>query len=276
MRPVRSPRRPRCTTGIPRSRPPAPSTTSDRLTAREDPMPRPDGRQADELRPVTITRDWLDHAQSSVLAEFGRTRVLVAASVTQGVPRWRQGSGLGWVTAEYAMLPRATHTRSDRESVKGRLGGRTQEISRLVGRSLRACVDYKALGENTIVIDCDVLQADGGTRTAAVTGGYVALAEAVAWLKGRKRTKGDPLLTSVSAVSVGIIDGEPRLDLCYTEDVAAQTDMNVVCTASGDFVEIQGTAEREPFSRDLLGQLLDLAVAGCGELTRLQDAALAL
>jgi len=188
----------------------------------------------------------------------------------------RRGSGLGWVTAEYAMLPRATNTRGDRESVKGRLGGRTQEISRLVGRSLRACVDYKALGENTIVIDCDVLQADGGTRTAAVTGGYVALAEAVAWLKNRKRTKGDPLLTSVSAVSVGIVDGEPRLDLCYEEDVAAQTDMNVVCTASGDFVEIQGTAEREPFSRDLLGQLLDLAVAGCGELTRLQDAALAL
>jgi ribonuclease PH len=208
--------------------------------------------------------------------EFGRTRVLCAASVTEDVPRWRRGSGLGWVTAEYAMLPRATNTRGDRESVKGRLGGRTQEISRLVGRSLRACVDYKALGENTIVIDCDVLQADGGTRTAAVTGGYVALAEAVAWLKNRKRTKGDPLLTSVSAVSVGIVDGEPRLDLCYEEDVAAQTDMNVVCTASGDFVEIQGTAEREPFSRDLLGQLLDLAVAGCGELTRLQDAALAL
>jgi len=203
-------------------------------------------------------------------------RVLCAASVTEDVPRWRRGSGLGWVTAEYAMLPRATNSRNDRESVKGRLGGRTHEISRLIGRSLRASVDYKALGENTIVIDCDVLQADGGTRTAAVTGGYVALAEAVAWLKNRKRTKGDPLLTSVSAVSVGIVDGEPRLDLCYEEDVAAQTDMNVVCTASGDFVEIQGTAEREPFSRDLLGQLLDLAVAGCGELTRRQDAALAL
>ena len=233
-------------------------------------MSRPDGRSVTELRPVKLTRGWLDHAEGSVLVEFGRTRVLCAASVTEDVPRWRRGSGLGWVTAEYAMLPRATNTRGDRESVKGRLGGRTQEISRLVGRSLRACVDYKALGENTIVIDCDVLQADGGTRTAAVTGGYVALADAVAWLKGRKRTKGDPLLTSVSAVSVGIVDGEPRLDLCYEEDVAAQTDMNVVCTASGDFVEIQGTAEREPFSRDLLGQLLDLAVAGCGELTRLQ------
>ena len=165
--------------------------------------------------------------------EFGRTRVLCAASVAEEVPRWRRGSGLGWVTAEYAMLPRATNTRGDRESVKGRLGGRTQEISRLVGRSLRACVDYKALGENTIVIDCDVLQADGGTRTAAVTGGYVALADAVAWLKERKRTKGDPLLTSVAAVSVGVVDGEPRLDLCYEEDVAADTDMNVVCTAGG-------------------------------------------
>jgi ribonuclease PH len=239
-------------------------------------MSRPDGRSVTELRPVKLTRGWLDHAEGSVLVEFGRTRVLCAASVTEDVPRWRRGGGLGWVTAEYAMLPRATNTRGDRESVKGRLGGRTQEISRLVGRSLRACVDYKALGENTIVIDCDVLQADGGTRTAAVTGGYVALADAVAWLKKRKRTKGDPLLTSVSAVSVGIVDGEPRLDLCYEEDVAAQTDMNVVCTASGDFVEIQGTAEQEPFSRDLLGQLLDLAVAGCGELTRLQHEALSL
>src|SRR5438874_11637846 len=166
----------------------------------------------------------------SVLVEFGNTRVLCAANVTEGVPRWRAGSGLGWVTAEYAMLPSATNTRTDRESVRGKVGGRTHEISRLVGRSLRACIDLAALSENTIVIDCDVLQADGGTRTAAITGGYVALAEAVAWLKGRKRTKGDPLLTSVSAVSVGIGDGEPRLDLCYEEDVAAQTDMNVVCT----------------------------------------------
>ena len=239
-------------------------------------MPRPDGRRLDQLRDVKITRNWLDHAEGSVLVEFGGTRVLCAATVNEEVPRWRRGSGLGWVTAEYAMLPRATNSRNDRESVKGRLGGRTQEISRLVGRSLRACVDYKALGDNTIVIDCDVLQADGGTRTAAVTGGYVALAEAVAWLKGRKRTKGDPLLTSVSAVSVGIINGEPRLDLCYEEDVAAETDMNVVCTGSGDFVEIQGTAEREPFSRDMLGQLLDLAVAGCGDLTRMQHDALAL
>ena len=237
-------------------------------------MSRPDGRAADELRPVRLTRGWLDHAEGSVLVEFGATRVLCAASATEEVPRWRRGSGLGWVTAEYAMLPRATNTRGDRESVKGRLGGRTQEISRLVGRSLRACVDYKALGENTIIIDCDVLQADGGTRTAAITGGYVALADALGWLQGRKRCKGDPLVASVAAVSVGIVDGEPRLDLCYTEDVAAQTDMNVVCTGDGRFVEVQGTAEREPFDRDLLDQLLDLAVGGCADLARLQREAL--
>ena len=237
-------------------------------------MSRPDGRAADELRPVRLTRGWLDHAEGSVLVEFGATRVLCAASATEEVPRWRRGSGQGWVTAEYAMLPRATNTRGDRESVKGRLGGRTQEISRLVGRSLRACVDYKALGENTIIIDCDVLQADGGTRTAAVTGGYIALADAVSWLKGRNRCKGEPLAASVAAVSVGIIDGQPRLDLCYDEDVSAETDMNVVCTGDGSFVEIQGTAEREPFGRDLLDELLSLAVAGCGELTKLQHAAL--
>ena len=233
-------------------------------------MARPDGRSDTELRPVKLTRRWLDHAEGSVLVEFGATRVLCAASVQEDVPRWRRGSGLGWVTAEYAMLPRATNTRNDRESVRGRVGGRTHEISRLVGRALRACVDYKALGENTIVIDCDVLQADGGTRTAAITGGYVALADAVAWLQGRHRCHGDPLTTSVAAVSVGIVDGQPRLDLSYQEDSAAETDMNVVCTGDGDFVEVQGTAEREPFSRDMLGLLLDLAVAGCGELTRLQ------
>jgi ribonuclease PH len=209
-----------------------------------------------------------------VLVEFGKTRVLCAASVTEEVPRWRRGSGLGWVTAEYAMLPRATNTRNDRESVKGRIGGRTHEISRLVGRSLRACVDYKALGENTIVIDCDVLQADGGTRTAAVTGGYVALTDAIEWLRKRGKLKGNPLVTSVAAVSVGIINGEPRLDLCYEEDSAAETDMNVVCTGTGDFVEVQGTAEGEPFSRTLLNSLLDLGSAGCAELTRLQVAAL--
>jgi ribonuclease PH len=237
-------------------------------------MTRPDGRAADELRPVRFTRGWLEHAEGSVLVEYGRTRVLCAASATEEVPRWRRGSGLGWVTAEYAMLPRATNTRNDRESVKGRIGGRTHEISRLVGRSLRACVDYKALGENTIVIDCDVLQADGGTRTAAVTGGYLALADAIGWLRGRGRLKGNPLVASVAAVSVGIVNGEPRLDLCYEEDSAAETDMNVVCTGTGDFVEVQGTAEGEPFSRTLLNSLLDLGTAGCAELTRLQTAAL--
>jgi ribonuclease PH len=223
---------------------------------------------------VRFTRHWLDHAEGSVLVEFGATRVLCAASVAQEVPRWRRGSGQGWVTAEYSMLPRATNTRNDRESVKGRLGGRTQEISRLVGRSLRACVSYKALGENTITIDCDVLQADGGTRTAAITGGYIALADAIGWLRQRGGLKGEPLVASVSAVSVGIVDGEPRLDLCYAEDSAAETDMNVVCTGSGDFVEIQGTAEGEPFGRKMLGELLDLAVAGCAELARLQREAL--
>jgi len=237
-------------------------------------MSRPDGRSAEQLREVKITRGWLDHAEGSVLVEFGATRVLCAASVAEELPRWRRGSGMGWVTAEYAMLPRATNTRGDRESVKGKLGGRTMEISRLVGRSLRACIDPKALGDNTIIIDCDVLQADGGTRTAAITGGYVALADAIGWLRGRKKLKGDPLVASVAAVSVGIIDGQPRLDLCYEEDVAAETDMNVVCTGDGDFVEIQGTAEREPFSRELLDQLLELAVAGCGELTQLQRQAL--
>jgi ribonuclease PH len=196
--------------------------------------------------------------------------------VTEGVPRWRKGSGLGWVTAEYAMLPRATHTRSDRESVRGRIGGRTHEISRLIGRALRACVDLKSLGENTIAIDCDVLQADGGTRTAAITGAYVALADAVGWLAERHRlARPTPLPRSVAAISVGVVAGEPVLDLCYDEDVAAGTDMNVVCTGTGEFVEVQGTAEGEPFDRSTLDGLLDLAVAGCAELTAIQQAALA-
>jgi ribonuclease PH len=238
-------------------------------------MARPDGRATDQLRPVRIQRGWLSHAEGSVLVEFGGTRVLCAASVQTSVPRWRRDSGLGWVTAEYAMLPRATNTRNDRESVKGKLGGRTQEISRLVGRSLRACVDFKALGENTIILDCDVLEADGGTRTASITGAYVALADAVGWLRERKVIKGNPLVTSVSAVSVGVVGGEPRLDLCYEEDVAAETDMNVVCTGDGRFVEVQGTAEGQPFDRSELDALLDLAAGGCAELTRLQHAALA-
>jgi len=237
-------------------------------------MSRIDGRRPDELRPVTITRNWLDHAEGSVLVEFGKTRVLCAASVTQGVPRWRKGSGLGWVTAEYAMLPRSTNTRSDRESVKGRIGGRTHEISRLVGRSLRAVIDYKSLGENTIVLDCDVLQADGGTRTAAITGAYVALEDAVSWLRGKGALAGEPLTGSVSAVSVGIVGGEALLDLCYEEDVTADTDMNVVMTGEGAYVEVQGTAEGAPFDRKLLDELLDLAALGCGELTTAQRAAL--
>jgi ribonuclease PH len=241
-------------------------------------MTRPDGRTPDQLRPVTITRGWLDHAEGSVLVEFGRTRVLCAASVTEGVPRWRRGSGLGWVTAEYAMLPRATHTRSDRESVKGRIGGRTHEISRLVGRSLRASIDLAALGENTIQIDCDVLQADGGTRTAAVTGAYVALADAVGWLAARgalAKSGANPLKASVAAVSVGIVDGEARLDLCYDEDVRAEVDMNVVCTGTGEFVEVQGTGEGATFGRPALDAMLDLAVAGCARLAAIQVEALA-
>ena len=238
---------------------------------------RLENRAADQLRPISFSRNWLKNAEGSVLVEFGNTRVLCVASFTPGVPRWLNGKGQGWVTSEYAMLPRATHTRSDRESVKGKLGGRTQEISRLVGRSLRAVVDTRALGENTIVIDCDVLQADGGTRTAAITGAYVALSDAITWAKGKGYIIGDrqPLRQSVAAVSVGIIKGTPMLDLCYEEDVDADTDMNIVCTGDGNFVEVQGTAEGVPFGRTLLNQLLDLGVAGCAEITRLQAAALA-
>ncbi|GAA3778786.1 ribonuclease PH [Plantactinospora mayteni] len=241
-------------------------------------MARPDGRRPDQLRPVTLTRRWSIHPEGSVLVEFGDTRVLCTASVTEGVPRWRKGSGLGWVTAEYSMLPRSTTTRSDRESVRGKIGGRTHEISRLVGRSLRACIDLKALGENSIVLDCDVLQADGGTRTAAITGAYVALHDAVNWLAERKALAGKPATVmhrSVAAVSVGVVEGEPRLDLNYLEDVAAEVDMNVVCTGTGDFVEVQGTGEAGVFARDQLDALLDLGVLGCAELTDAQRKALA-
>jgi len=209
------------------------------------------------------------------LVEFGQTRVLVAASVTEGVPRWRKGSGLGWVTSEYAMLPRATNTRNDRESVRGRIGGRTHEISRLIGRSLRAIIDYKALGENTIVLDGDVLQADGGTRTASITGAYVALVDAVSWLRDRNLLTAEPLMGSVAAVSVGVVDSVPLLDLCYTEDSAADTDMNVVMSGAGAFIEVQGTAEGAPFDRSVLDQLLDLGATGCAQLTAMQQAALA-
>ena len=240
-------------------------------------MSRADGRSDDQLRAIKFTRNWLNNAEGSVLVEFGNTRVLCVASFTPGVPRWLVGKGEGWVTSEYAMLPRATHTRSDRESVKGKLGGRTQEISRLVGRSLRGIVDMKALGENTIVIDCDVLQADGGTRTAAITGAYVALADAIFWAQGKGHIAqgAKPLSQSVAAVSVGIVNGKPTLDLCYEEDVSAETDMNIVCTGDGNFIEVQGTAEGAPFDRSLLNQLLDLGAAGCAQLTKLQIAALA-
>lgn len=238
--------------------------------------PRKDGRQADQLRSVTMERGWTKHAEGSVLISFGDTRVLCNASVTEGVPRWRRGSGQGWVTSEYAMLPRSTNTRGDREAVRGKIGGRTHEISRLIGRSLRAVIDDKALGENTVVLDCDVLQADGGTRTAAITGGYVALADAIAWMRRTKLIKANakPLIGTVSAISVGVIGGRPVLDLPYEEDVRAETDMNVVCTGDGRFVEVQGTAEGQPFDRALLDNLLDLAVGGCEELTLHQQEAL--
>ena len=238
---------------------------------------RIDGRTPDQLREVRITRGWLDHAEGSALIEFGRTRVLCAASFTAGVPRWKQGSGSGWVTAEYAMLPRATNSRSPRESVKGKIGGRTHEISRLIGRSLRAVIDLDALGENTIQLDCDVLQADGGTRTAAITGAYVALADAISW--GKQHTAlpaaAQVLTDSVSAISVGIVDDRPLLDLEYREDVSAETDMNVVVTGSGSFVEVQGTAEGAPFDRAELGALLDLATGGCAQLAQIQQDVLA-
>lgn len=238
---------------------------------------RHDGRTPDQLRDVRITRNWLDHAEGSVLVEFGRTRVLVAASFTEGVPRWMKGKGRGWVTAEYEMLPRSTNTRSDRESRKGKVGGRTHEISRLIGRSLRAIIDTSALGENTIVVDCDVLQADGGTRTASITGAYVALADAVADARSRGliAKNANPLTDSVAAISVGIVGGVPVLDLDYPEDSTAETDMNVVMTGSGGFVEVQGTAEGAPFDRDELNALLDLAAGGISTLTTLQQEALA-
>jgi len=240
-------------------------------------MTRIDGREANELRPVTIERGWSDQAEGSALISFGRTKVLCTASFTNGVPRWLTGKGKGWVTAEYAMLPRSTNDRMDREAVKGRVGGRTHEISRLIGRSLRAIVDTKALGENTLVIDCDVLQADGGTRTAAITGAYVALADAIEW--GREKNfigkNAKPLIDSVAAVSVGIIDGVPMLDLAYTEDSRAETDMNVVVTGRGLFVEVQGTAEAAPFDRNELNSLLDLALGGAADLTALQVKTLA-
>jgi ribonuclease PH len=240
-------------------------------------MTRTDGRTEDQLREITIERGWSKQAEGSALISFGNTRVLCTASFTNGVPRWLSGKGKGWVTAEYSMLPRSTNDRMDRESVKGKIGGRTHEISRLIGRSLRAVIDMKALGENTLVLDCDVLQADGGTRTAAITGAYVAMVDAIEWAR-EKRFIGQnakPIIDSVSAVSVGIIDGVPMLDLAYVEDVRAETDMNVVVTGRGLFVEVQGTAEGAPFDRTELNNLLDLALGGTTSLAEFQKAALA-
>ena len=231
---------------------------------------RANGRAADELRPVRFTRRYTEHAEGSVLAEFGATRVLCTASVENGVPPFLRNSGRGWLTAEYGMLPRATHTRSPREAARGRLAGRTQEIQRLIGRSLRACIDLGAIGERTITIDCDVLQADGGTRTAAITGGFVALADAVDTLIERRLLERNPLHGQVAAVSVGIVKGEAVLDLDYAEDVEAETDMNVVMNSGGAFIEVQGTAEGHAFRRDELDQLLNLAAGGVTRLCRLQ------
>jgi ribonuclease PH len=235
---------------------------------------RPSGRAADELRPIRFTRGYTRHAEGSVLVEFGETRVLCTATVENGVPGFLRGKGQGWVTAEYGMLPRATHTRSAREAARGRQSGRTQEIQRLIGRSLRAVADLRALGERTVTIDCDVLQADGGTRTAAITGGYVALVDAVAALTRRGDLLKSPLHGQIAAVSVGICGGVAVLDLDYAEDVEAETDMNVVMNGGGAFVEVQGTAEGHAFRRHELDELLNLAAAGIGRLTALQAEAL--
>ncbi len=236
--------------------------------------PRHDGRRPDELRPIAFARSFTRYAEGSVLVTFGETRVLCNATIEETVPPFLRGKGQGWVTAEYAMLPRATHTRSPRESSKGKVGGRTHEIQRLIGRSLRAIIDMGKLGERTIQIDCDVLQADGGTRTAAITGAYVALADACAGLVAKGLLPASPLKESVAAVSVGIVGGIPCLDLCYIEDSKAEVDMNFVITSSGRFVEVQGTAEAEPFTSEQLDDLRDLALSGCRELALLQERAL--
>ncbi|BEI37489.1 ribonuclease PH [Polynucleobacter sp. HIN7] len=238
-------------------------------------MNRPSQRQARDLRPVTITRSFTKHAEGSVLIEFGDTKVLCTASVLEKVPPHQKGSGEGWVTAEYGMLPRSTHTRSDREAARGKQSGRTQEIQRLIGRAMRSVFDLKLLGERTIHLDCDVLQADGGTRTAAITGAYVAARDAVNHLLNQKMIASDPMIDSVAAISVGIYQGVPVLDLDYAEDSECDTDMNVVMTGRGGMIEVQGTAEGAPFSRTELEALLNLAQAGIEELTRIQKSALA-
>ncbi len=237
---------------------------------------RSGGRAAHALRPVRLTRGYTRYAEGSVLVEFGHTRVLCTASVEEKVPPHKKGSGEGWLTAEYGMLPRATHTRGDREAARGKQSGRTQEIQRLIGRSLRCVFDLAALGERTIYLDCDVLQADGGTRTAAITGAFVAAHDAVTWLQGQGKLQGSPIREFVAAVSVGLVQGTPLLDLEYTEDSACDTDMNVVMTEAGSFVELQGTAEGEVFSRDQMDAMMELAERGIRELIQAQRAALGL
>lgn len=238
-------------------------------------MTRADGRKTFDLRPVELEPGFMPNAEGSCLVAMGDTKVICTASVQEGVPRWLKGQGMGWVTGEYSMLPRSTNERVDREVNKGRVGGRTQEIQRLIGRSLRAVTDLTLLGENSVMIDCDVLQADGGTRTASITGGYVALAQAIRWMLQEGRAKKNPLHTAVAAVSVGIIDGAACLDLNYVEDSKAEVDMNVVMTATGHFVEVQGTAEGHIFDRTQLNEMIDLAESGIKQLLSYQEAALA-
>ncbi len=248
---------------------------NDSVPANHTMNPRADGRKATQLRPLRITRGFTQHAEGSVLIEAGNTRVLCTASVEEGVPPFLKGKGQGWLTAEYGMLPRSTNTRMKREAASGRQSGRTQEIQRLIGRSLRAVTDLAALGERTLKIDCDVLQADGGTRCASITGACVAVADAIAWCRARGLVSGEPLTDFVAAVSVGIVGGVPLLDLDYAEDSGCDTDMNVVMTGAGGFVELQGTAEGAPFSRAEMDALVELAQAGIRELVAAQKAALA-
>lgn len=236
---------------------------------------RNDGRKAGELRRITITRNFIKHAEGSVLVEFGDTKVICNASVEESVPPFLRGKGTGWVTAEYSMLPRSTHTRSPREAAKGKIGGRTHEIQRLIGRSLRAIIDLTALGERSIHIDCDVIQADGGTRTASITGAYIALAEAVHWLQQKGSIGANPLREAVAAVSIGIVNGEVLLDLDYSEDSTAEVDMNFVVTTSGRFVEVQGTAESEPFTIAQMDEMRAVALDGINQLLKIQQEILA-
>lgn len=235
---------------------------------------RIDNRELNQLRPVTFERNYTKHAEGSVLVSFGDTKVLCTASVEHGVPRWLKGQGKGWITAEYGMLPRATNTRNQREAARGKQSGRTQEIQRLIGRSLRAMVDLSKLGENTIYVDCDVIQADGGTRTASITGAAVAMIDALESLQQKKKLKADPLIGLVAAVSVGIKNGEVLLDLCYEEDASCDTDLNVVMTQKGEFIEIQGTAEEKPFTRAEADRMLDVAQAGIADLVKMQQTVL--